>query len=224
MLGGTVLAVAGAVALSPLAPVGPVRRFDPDRGIQADWLVLGTGAALLAAALLGVLAVLAARSARLRPRPGRRSSAIARAAARAGLPAFAVVGSRNALEPGSGARSVPVRSALLASVAAVTAVVAAVTFDASLSGLASHPARYGWNSDVVLQAQGGYAPFSPAELSALIGGQPAVAGWSELGFTQLPVGGRTVPVTRHPPPLGSVQPPTTAGRPLSGRTRSSWAR
>ena len=44
------------------------------------------------------------------------------------------------------------RSALLGSVAAVTAVVAAVTFGASLSGLASHPARYGWNSDVVIQA------------------------------------------------------------------------
>jgi hypothetical protein len=216
VLGGTVLAVAGAVALSPLAPVGPVRQFDPDRGIQADWLVLGTGAVFLAAALLGVLGVLAARSARLRPRPGRRSSTIARAAARAGLPAFAVIGSRNALEPGSGARSVPVRSALLGSVAAVTAVVAAVTFDASLSGLASHPARYGWNSDVVIQAQGGYAPFSPAKLRALISGQPAVGGWSELGFTELPVGGRTVPVVGIRRRLGSVQPPTTAGRPLSG--------
>ena len=179
VLGGTVLAVSGAVALSPLAPVGPVRRFDPGRGVQADWLVVGTGAALLAAVLLGVLGVLAARSARLRPRPGRRSSAIARAAAAAGLPAFAVIGSRNALDPGSGTRSVPVRAALLGSVAAVTAVVAAVTFDASLAGLASHPARYGWNSDVVIQAEGGYAPFSPARLSALIGGQPAVAGWSE---------------------------------------------
>ena len=110
----------------------------------------------------------------------------------------------------------PVRAALLGSVAAVTAVVAAVTFDASLAGLASHPARYGWNSDVVIQAEGGYAPFSPARLSALIGGQPAVAGWSELGFTQLRVGDRTVPVVSILRRLGSVEPPTTAGRPLSG--------
>jgi hypothetical protein len=216
VVGGMVLAVAGAVALSPLAPVGPVRRYDPDRGIQADWLVLGAGTVLLAAALLGVLGVLAARSARLRPRPASRSPGIARAAARAGLPVFAVVGSHNALEPGSGARSVPVRSALLGSIAAVTAVVAAVTFDASLSGLASHPARYGWNSDIIIQAQGGYAPFNTPKLSALISGQPAVAGWSELGFTQLPVGGRTVPVVGIRRRLGSVQPPTTSGRPLSG--------
>ena len=216
VLGGVLLAAAGAVALSPLAPVGPVRRFDPDGGIHADWLVLGTGTLLLLAILLGLLAVLAARSARPPPRPSTRSSAIARGAARAGLPASAVVGSRNALEPGSGARSVPVRSALLGSVVAVAAVVAAVTFDASLTGLASHPARYGWNSDVVIQAEGGYAPFSQRQLSHLINGQPAVAGWSELGFTQLPVDGRTVPVLAIRHQLGAVQPPTTTGRPLSG--------
>ena len=224
VLGGVLLAAAGAVALSPLAPVGPVRRFDPDGGIHADWLVLGTGTLLLLAILLGLLAVLAARSARPPPRPSTRSSAIARGAARAGLPASAVVGSRNALEPGSGARSVPVRSALLGSVVAVAAVVAAVTFDASLTGLASHPARYGWNSDVVIQAEGGYAPFSQRQLSHLINGQPAVAGWSELGFTQLPVDGRTVPVLAIRHQLGAVQPPTTTGRPLSGWTRSNWAR
>ena len=196
--------------------MGPVRRFDPDGGIHADWLVLGPGTLLLVVILLGLLAVLAARSARPPPRPSTRSSAIARGAARTGLPASAVVGSRNALEPGSGARSVPVRSALLGSVAAVTAVIAAVTFDASLTGLASHPARYGWNSDVVIQAEGGYAPFSQRQLSHLINGQPAVAGWSEFGFTQLPVGGRTVPVLAIRHQVGAVQPPTTTGRPLSG--------
>jgi hypothetical protein len=111
---------------------------------------------------------------------------------------------------------VPVRSALLGSVAAVTAVVAALTFEASLTSLASHPARYGWNSGVVIQAQGGYAPLSRGKLSRLINGQAAVAGWSEFGFTQLPVGGRTVPVLAIRHQLGAVQPPTTSGRPLSG--------
>jgi hypothetical protein len=110
---------------------------------------------------------------------------------------------------------VPVRSALLGSVAAVSAVVAALTFDASLAGLASHPARYGWNSDVVIQAEGGYAPFSLGKLSGLINGQAAVAGWSEFGFTQLPVGGHIVPVLGIRHQLGAVQPPTTTGRPLS---------
>ena len=32
VLAAEVIAVAGAIALSPLAPVGPVRRFDPPAG------------------------------------------------------------------------------------------------------------------------------------------------------------------------------------------------
>ena len=64
---------------------GPVRRFDPDRGIHADWLVLGIGTLLLLVILLGLLAVLAVRSTRPWPRPSTRSSAIARGTARAGL-------------------------------------------------------------------------------------------------------------------------------------------
>jgi hypothetical protein len=116
---GTVLAVAGAIALSPLAPVGPVRQFDPARGAQADGLVLGAGSAVMIVGLLAVLAVMAVRAAR-RP-PGApaesRASVIAQAAAAAGLPSTVVVGSRNALEPGSG-RAVPVRAMLAGSVAA----------------------------------------------------------------------------------------------------------
>jgi hypothetical protein len=213
VLGGLALAVAGAGAVSPLAPVGPVRRYDPDHGIAVDGLVLGAGAAMLALALLGLLAVLAIRS--VRPRDsgaGVGSSAAARAAAAAGLPAVAVVGTRNALEPGSGVRAVPVRSALLGSIAAVTAVV----FSASLSGLAAHPARYGWNWDLVIQAESGYGAFTPGVMKKLIRDEPAVAGWSEFGFAQLPVDGKVVPALGLRRDLGSVQPPTTSGHALSG--------
>jgi hypothetical protein len=101
VLGGAILAVAGAVAISPLAPVGPVRRYDPSRGIWADGLAHGAGGFLIGVVLLGLLAVLAIRS--VRPRKGEaaaRPSAFARTAAAAGMPASAVVGTRNALEPG----------------------------------------------------------------------------------------------------------------------------
>jgi hypothetical protein len=64
VVAGVVLAVAGAYAVSPLAPVGPVRRFDPARGFEADPLVLAGGGAVLALVLLGVLAVLAWRAVR----------------------------------------------------------------------------------------------------------------------------------------------------------------
>ena len=213
--GGVALAVAGAVALSPLAPVGPVRNFDPDRGIRADGLVLGVGAAALAMIMLSLLAVLAARSARRRTGPAiARPSAVALAAARAGLPAAAVIGCRNALEPGSGTRAAPVRSALLGAVAAVTSVVTTVVFGASLTGLVSHPARYGWDWDIAIQSQGGYGLFLPGVMSRLISGQRPVAGWSEFSFGQLPIDGQVVPVMGVRRDLGTVQPPTTSGRPM----------
>src|SRR3984885_14815097 len=162
VVGGAALAVAGAIPLSPLAPVGPVRQFDPVRGAQADGLVLGAGSAVMISALLALLAVMAMRAARRspgRPREGR-ASVVAQAAAGAGLPAPLVVGSRNALEPGSGQRAVP--STLFGSVAAVIAVVAAVVFGTSLSSLLTHPPQFGWNWAVLLQAEGGYGNFSPA--------------------------------------------------------------
>jgi FtsX-like permease family len=217
MAGAAFLAVAGAVALSPLAPVGPVRNFDPARGVQADGLVLAGGVTIALTILLGLLAVLTARAARQRPdaAAGGRRSAIAIAAARAGLPPAVVIGSRNALEPGTGTRAAPVRSAIAGSVAAVTAMVTAVVFGASLTGLISHPARYGWNWDIAIQTQGGFSAFIPGRLKKLISGQHAVAGWSELAFAQLPIDGRIFPVMGIRHHLDQVQPLTISGQPLS---------
>ena len=217
VLGGTVLAVAGAIALSPLAPVGPVRRYDPDHGIHGDWAIVGPGAALFTVVLLGLLAVLAARSARPRASQAQgRPSVIARAAVAAGLPPSAVVGTRNALEPGTGVRSVPVRSTLLGSITAVAAVVSAVVFGTSLTGLISHPVRYGWNWNVIIQAEGGYGSFSPAIVNRVMRGQPAVRAWSEFAFTQLSIDGHVLPVMGIQPRVGTVEPPTISGQPLHG--------
>jgi hypothetical protein len=216
ILGGMGLAVAGAVAVSPLGPVGAVREFDPGRGVQADPLVLAGGGSALAAALLAVLAVLAWRS--VEPAGGTRGAraSSAAAAAAAGLPVTAVVGIREALERGAGRRPLPVLATLGGSVAAVMAVAMAVVFGASLTGLVSHPARYGWNWTLLMDSQGGYESWPPAQMEKLVSGQPGVAGWSTFAFTQIPIDGQSVPVlglTRH---LGSVEPPTTSGHPIAG--------
>jgi hypothetical protein len=217
VLGGMVLAVAGAIALSPLAPVGPVRHYDPARGVHADWAIVGPGVALFVVLLLGLLTLLAVRAAR--PRAGQapgRASLIAQAAVAAGLPPSAVVGVRNALEPGTGVRSVPVRSTLIGSITAVAAVVTAVVFGSSLSGLISHPARYGWNWDVIIQAEGGYGSFKQAIVNRVMHGQPAVKSWSEFAFTQLSVDGRVLPVMGVQHRAGTVEPPTISGQPPRG--------
>jgi hypothetical protein len=217
ILSGTALAVAGAVAVSPLAPVGAVRRFDPARGVQADPLVLAGGGCVLAAALLAVLGVLAWRS--VRPpgdTPPARASSVAAAAAAAGLPVSAVVGTREALDRGAGRRPVPVLATLAGSVVAVMAVTMTVVFGASLTGLVDNPARYGWNWTLLMDSQGGYESWSPAQMDGLVSGQPGVTGWSTFAFTQIPIDGQSVPVlglTRH---LGAVEPPTTSGHPIAG--------
>jgi hypothetical protein len=214
---GMMLAVAGAVAVSPLAPVGPVRAFDPARGFEADPLVLAGGGGALTVILLAVLAALAWRSVRpATTAPASRTSPITRVALEAGLPVTAVAGIRAALERGAGRRPAPVLATLAGSAAAVLAVVMAVVFGASLNGLVTHPARYGWNWTLLMETQGGYGSWPVSQMDKLVNGQPGVTGWSTFGFTQVPIDGQNVPalgLTRH---LGSVEPPTTSGHPVSG--------
>jgi predicted lysophospholipase L1 biosynthesis ABC-type transport system permease subunit len=113
-------------------------------------------------------------------------------------------------------RSVPVRSTLLGAIVAVAAVVSTVVFGASLTGLISHPVRYGWNWDVIIQAEGGYGSFDPAIVNQVMRGQRTVAAWSEFAFTQLSVGGRILPVVGIQRRVGAVEPPTISGQPLRG--------
>jgi hypothetical protein len=217
--GAVLISIGGAIAVSPLAPVGPVRLFDPVKGIQADWLVLGGGAAILLVLLTAMLAWLAWRVVRRESElPLARSSALVSAGARAGLPVTVTAGVRYALERGSGRLRAPVRATLAGSVVAVAALVAALVFGASLTGLVSHPAEYGWNWDVLIQSQGGWGSWPPGALDRFFTGQPGVTGWSELGFAQLSIRGAEVPVMgvlQHPGER-HVQPPTTTGHPLSG--------
>jgi len=67
-----------------------------------------------------------------------------------------------------------------------------------------------------IQAEAGYGFFAPGKMSHLLQGQPAVAGWSEFAFAQLPIDGTVVPALGLRRDLGSVQPPTTSGREMSG--------
>ncbi|MGP8062368.1 MAG: FtsX-like permease family protein [Acidimicrobiales bacterium] len=231
VLAGIGLAVAGAVALSPLAPLEPVRQFDPVRGAQFDSTVLVGDGLLLGLALLGLLGWTAWRS--VRPRIGTRTpapSGVAQAADASGLPRVIVLGTRFALEPPEGGRKSAVRANLAGAIVAVLAVVTAAVFGASLDGLVTHPDRYGWNWDVLIQNQGGYGNFlnsaNPASfqggdggLDRLVDARHGVTGWSTFGFTQLLIDGQTVPVLGLAIHRGSVEPPTVSGRPIDASGR-----
>jgi FtsX-like permease family len=217
VLAGMALAIAGAVALSPLAPVGPVRQYDPARGFQFDVTVLLGGGLVLLVVLLSVLAGLAWRSVSPTHAASERStSKVADAAAAAGIPVVAAFGIRYATEAPRERRRSTARVNLVGSIAAVTAVVTAVVFGASLNGLVTHPDRYGWNWDVLIQSRGGYGNFRGLNLDKLMAAQPGVRGWSAFAFTQVPIDGQSIPVLGLDAPDGSVEPPTLVGHPPYG--------
>ena len=152
---GTLLAAVVAVVLSPLAPIGPVRKVYPSRGVAFDWTVLGLGMLTLLVGLAIITVALAYRSAQ--HRRARRSrtmvesaSGLARLTAAAGLPPTAVIGVRFALEPGSGRSEVPVRSTLLGAGVAVIIVVATLTFGSGMRTLIARPSLYGFNWNYIL--------------------------------------------------------------------------
>ena len=221
-VGGAAVAVAAAVALSPLAPIGVARRAELDPGVLVDVAVLGPGAFGMVALVAACAAVPAWRAARtpgsalgLLESPGTaRPSRLAGVLACAGLPAAAITGVRLALDPGRGRTAVPVRSAIAGAAAAVFAVVAAAGLGASVVRLGGSPARYGWTWDV---AVGNFAGVEDAKRGAhALAGEPAVAAFTGLTLWDLELGGRPLRVMAIAPDKGEVPLAVVEGREPAG--------
>ncbi len=211
VLAGSLLAAAVAVALSPLAPLGPARPYLPV-AVNVDWTVVGLSLLVLVVALAGVsLAVVYSatpgRSWDDRRGAGSRGSVLVRTATAAGLPVPALEGIRFALEPGRGHSAVPVRSAILGALMAVLVLTATITFGASLSTLVSNPPLYGWNWDYGLFAGGGDLP---AQVGPLLNEDRLVTAWSGVYFGQLEIDGEQVQVMGASPGA-TVAPPVLSG-------------
>ena len=78
-----------------------------------------------------------------------------------------VTGIRHALERGTGRLRAPVLATLAGSVAAVTALVAALVFGASLTGLTTHPDRYGYTWNLLVESSGGWGSWPTGHLDPL---------------------------------------------------------
>jgi len=212
LVGGALLAVGVAVALSPLAPIGAVRPVYPDPGVAFDWTVLGAGFAVLVVVLSAVAVLMAYRAAPQRARAllgarVERDSSLARAAAGAGLPPAAVRGIQSALGGGSARDAAPVRSAVLGAVLAVVVIVTSVTFGASLDALVSRPALYGWNWNYALLAGfSGAEDLPAAQTAALFDHDRDVEHWSGAYFENVELDGHGVPALALAP--GSKVEPT----------------
>ena len=144
---GAAGAVLITVLASPLTPVGEARLAVPSPGrMSLDLAVVLPGALAVLAAVTAVSVWPAIRHARLlhnRPQQAASSVTVAasRAAARARLPAPALIGIRHAFERGRDGQ--PVGTALLGTVMAVAALCATGVFGASLTHLVTSPALYG---------------------------------------------------------------------------------
>jgi ABC-type antimicrobial peptide transport system permease subunit len=196
-LAGAVVAVAVAIAASPLMPIGPARLAEPQPGVEVDLAILGAGFAAIALLPLLVLVPAAWRAAaRVQGPLGVAEPAVPARASRLG-PALARVGSvtasvgvRMAFEPGRGRTAVPVRSALAGTTVAIAAVVAAVVFGTSLIALVGTPHRYGQNWAQELDLN--FAGVTAAAGARLVSAEPAVTGYAAGNYGQLTVDGKIV--------------------------------
>ncbi|MGO9582521.1 MAG: ABC transporter permease [Acidimicrobiales bacterium] len=218
---GATLAVVLAVALSPLAPLGPARQVERTPGFALDWTVLGAGFAVLGVGLSALTVTLAYRRAVRRrigqgSEPVQRGSAVVNAAARYGFPAPVIAGLRFSLEAGHGRSAVPVRSVLVGSVLAVTVVVVTVTFASGLNTLVFHPALYGWNWNFAIEPEGG--DNVPPMVGRLLNHDPDVAAWTGFGFADVQIDGQTVPTlvnSTH----AALSPPILSGHAIQAKNQ-----
>ncbi|MGO8864351.1 MAG: ABC transporter permease [Acidimicrobiales bacterium] len=220
LVAGFLLAAAVAVALSPLAPFGPVRGVNPSPGVSLDWTVLGLGVLVLVGVIGGAAVLIDYRLAPHRigsraPMAERRSRVVQGALA-AGLPVSGIAGLRFALESGRGRATVPVRSVIVGAVLAVTVVAATLTFGASLDTLISHPALYGWNFDYALYSTDGYGPITTTVVRPLLARDDTVASTTGAYFGTVEIDGELVPGLAEPP-HAAIEPPVLTGHPMDGR-------
>jgi ABC-type lipoprotein release transport system permease subunit len=145
-----VLGLAAALALSPLFPLGMGRQIDPDVGLHADWTALGIGIAITAISLAAGAVLFALSASRRETRQfERQTSAVLSWFARV-APVPVAVGVRMALQRGAGARSLPVRPALVAAVAGVLGVVSALTINSGIRHALANPQLAGVTFSVLI--------------------------------------------------------------------------
>jgi len=150
---GAVAAVITAIAVSPLTPIGLSRLAEPSPGVHVDSLVVfgGGGIVLVSVLLTSMVPVVrsALSSAGSHGEQASQPSRLATMAAVSGAGPSTVTGLRLAFETGRGARSIPVRSALLGLAVAVGSFAAAGTFTSSLDHLIATPSLYGYGWDFI---------------------------------------------------------------------------
>ncbi len=217
-VGGALLGVLGAWLASPLLPMGLARDAEPDPGMHFDALVLMLGFLATVGLLLTFTAVIAWRSARVRSTVASattRTSALARVSESIGIAPPVSIGVRLGLEGRAGRSGVPVRSALIGTMAAVLGIVGVGVFATSLHHLEQTPALYGFNWDArvlgnVTESEAPNRPCTAVESS--LTSVRGVAGVASICSTNVAVGGRPMAAFGFSSIRGTIEPTIVEGR------------
>jgi hypothetical protein len=192
---GAVVGVGVAVLASPLTPIGYGQIAEPDPGfaVNVSWLMIGA-AITIGAVILVALPPVWFSTRHLTGDTGfgarmSRPSSVTDRLAKMGAPPTSVVGAQLALERGRGRATVPVRTAIIGGAASIAIVAVVVTFGGNLDRLVGDPARYGQNSDAVIDNV-----FYPIPLAAVQHAFPAagVRNFAAGNFGEISVRGTTV--------------------------------
>ena len=213
---GVMLGFAGAVAASPVLPMGLAGQAEPHPGLAFDAVALPLGALALALVLAGIVVLGAWRGTRTTvagrgdtaasPKP----SLVARWISRAGVGAVGAIGLRLAFEPGTPTRPVPTRAALTAAVLATAGVAAVLVFGASVANLVAKPELSGfpWHA----AATGGESSEDASETVATVVDDPAVDAVTVAEVSETTVAGERTQLLGTRAAKGSVGLTVVEGR------------
>lgn len=220
---GSAIAVLVASVGSSIMPIGPARQAEIHPGISLDPQVLllgfvGLVASVAVCALIPAWRVSRPLTALSGPRlEGVRSPNAGANASYAWTPLVARIGIQFGLGSGRGTRRVPVVGAVFTAAVAVAAVVAALTFGASLGHLVETPRQQGWNWNVLVGNPNSTTDLE-GQTEALLAHNHFVSGYSAIailaGASQgtIVIDGKTVDSLLAFDPLkGSVYPPLLEG-------------
>ena len=190
---GVLLGVVLAIALSPLAPAGAVRRLEPARGVDVDLTVLGLGLISLVLVIVGGHAVRGWLS-------GRPDRGVARPFLVRATSGPALSGVRFATGGTHAQRRNFVTTVGLCALALVL-MVAGISFAGSLERLIDEPVRYGVGWE--LTARNAFGDLDPEDLRELFADDDDIEGFSAATVNSVLVDGQ-------PSPMLAVLPVTKA--------------
>jgi hypothetical protein len=181
---------------------------DPSTGFDVDVDVLATVLAVALSAVVGLGLWSTVRTVWTRrrdaPVPVARPSRVVAGLTAAGAPPTLLMGVRHALERGRGRNAVPVGSALLGSILAVTALCATGVFGSSLNHLTTTPSLYGQPFDAWFSPANLNGPDQAATMLTAIESRPAVTAVTAGISGDITVNGTTVDALAGQPLRGGL--------------------